>query len=854
MTRTRALHTLAAAAGVLALAATAQAQRVYWERPERLGVGERAALDLVFADTQPAGRIVPPRVDDVAVVGPPSEESNISIVNGRRSATTTLSYPVRASREGTFTVPSFEVDTTDGPQTVEALTFEVGAAAAPRGARSGSAADQLVDVRLTPSEMRPYAGQVIDLDVRVGLEAGRNGQVVGTPTWDGSALVAEPWSEGQPVAGPRGGSSVHFHTRAVVPAAGRTEIGPVRQDVQVETAGDRSDPFDGFDDAFDAFRKFGGANLFSSFFGHADTPVTVKSNSAQLDVQPLPQPAPAGFTGAIGHFAIDTTVAPEQPKTGEPITWTLTLKGAGNWPGGVELPARAVPADVRTLQPKQHKDFAEGALFEGAVSEDLVMVANRPGGYELAPVRFVYFDPDTGTYQTIEARPPALRVTGTPIEEPAKSAPAPAGAAAAASTAAAAAPPTSEAPSALLPRDPRHGAATGVAPLAMPAFAAIAALPCAALALYWLALALQRSRLRDPRRPQRGAYRQLAPAIARVRAAGTVQERLVALLAWQRTAALALGIDLAAPTATQISDPRWAAVWADSERALYGPAHALASGWCDRASMLCTRPRRPLFGPFRTRRLRRLVPKAAMAAGLIAVAVLPARGADPLDAYAAGDFAAARKDLLARTQEAPADWIARYNLGLSEAQSGDAPRALGETLAAFVHAPRDADVRWNMRAFAAAVPGAAAAAALAASPAAVLSPAGWQALLIIAAALVSTAAALRLRRHYRPGTGLRWPATAFALGGIAIGSAALLALHAYGPLADPRAAVVAGRAVLRSVPTDAEAAQQQRPIPAGSSGVAERSFLGWTKIQLRSGESGWVRSGDLVPLYAAPAS
>jgi hypothetical protein len=387
----------------------------------------------------------------------------------------------------------------------------------------------------------------------------------------------------------------------------------------------------------------------------------------------------------------------------------------------------------------------------------------------------------------------------------------------------------------------------------MPAFAAIATVPFALLALYWLALALQHRRLHDSRRPQHTALRHLATAVARVRAAGTVQERLIALLAWQRTAAIALGIDLAAPTAAQVSDPRWAAVWGESERALYGPEHALVPSWCDRASMLCTRPRRRLFAPLHSLRLRRLVPKAAMAAGLIALAVLPTHGADPLDAYAAGDFAAAKKDFLARTQQAPADWIARYNLGLTEAQSGDTARALGETLAAFVHAPRDADVRWNLHAFAAAVPGAAPAAGLATTPAATLSPAGWQGLLIIAAAVLCSGAALRLRRYYGRATRRRWPAVALSFGGIAVGAAALLALRAYGPLADPRGAVVAGQAVLRSVPTDAEA-PQQRPIPAGSSGVAERSFLGWTKIRFSSGESGWVRSGDLVPLYAAPST
>lgn len=857
MTRIRVVRTLLAAAfGVLGLAGAAQAQRVYWDAPGPLGAGQRAGLDLVFADTEPAGRIVPPRVDDLTIAGPPRRASNIAVINGRRSASVTLSYPIRADHAGRFTIPSFDVETTDGPQTVAALTVEVGAATVTGGAHGGAeTVDQIVDLRLTPSNMTPYAGQVVDMDLTVGLSAGRSGQVVGTPTWDKPGVLTESWSDGQAVSSQRG-SAVRFRTRAVAPEPGRMQIAPVRQELQIETGRAPADSFDGFGDAFGALRKFGGADLFDSFFARAQTAsVTAQSNAVQLDVQPLPQPPPAGFSGAVGQFTLESSLAPQQPKTGEPITWTLTLKGTGNWPGGVELPARAVPDDFRALQPKQHKDFADGALFSGGLSEDLVLVPNQPGDYRLDPVRFVYFDPETAQYQTIEARPPLLHITGAPIVAAPKSAPAPAAAVAGAPAAAPAL--ADAAHDTLLPRDPRRGAAAGFAPVAAPRLTHLAAVPFALLLLYWVALAVRRARLTDPRRPQREAFRQLAPAIGRVRAAGAGEERIAALLAWQRIAAAALAVERATPTAGQLPDHRWIDVWSGSERAIYGPARDLPAGWCEHAMALCTQTRRPRFNPLHALRVRHLVSKTAAAALLLALAGAPARAADPLDTYAKGDFAGARQMLFARTQAAPADWIARYDLGLAEAQVGDAPRALGETLAAFVHAPRDPDVRWNANAFAAAVPGFdRGAATLTAAPgiAAALSPAAWQWVLITAAIVCCGGAALMLRWRYGRAAGPRWTAVALlAVGGVG-GSAALLNLRAYGTLADPRAALVAGQPVLRSVPTDAEQAQQQRPIAAGTLLVAEQDFLGWVKVGLPSGESGWLRRGDLVPLYAAPSA
>ena len=117
-------------AGVLTLCATATAfaQDVSWTNPGPLGAGQRATLDLVFEGTRPSGAVRLPAIDGVSVVGSPSESSRISIVNGRRSDSVTLSYPVRAEREGRVEIPAFDVSTTDGQYTVPALSIDVGAA------------------------------------------------------------------------------------------------------------------------------------------------------------------------------------------------------------------------------------------------------------------------------------------------------------------------------------------------------------------------------------------------------------------------------------------------------------------------------------------------------------------------------------------------------------------------------------------------------------------------------------------------------------------------------------------------------------------------------------------------------
>ncbi|MGH7787144.1 MAG: hypothetical protein ACRERC_09790, partial [Candidatus Binatia bacterium] len=375
------------------------------------------------------------------------------------------------------------------------------------------------------------------------------------------------------------------------------------------------------------------------------------------------------------------------------------------------------------------------------------------------------------------------------------------------------------------------------------------------LAAYWLALAVRRARQRDPRRARRLALKLLRSLVEQAHSAATAEARVTALLAWQQAAAIALGIDLAAPTAGQlrsVGGEDWVEVWAGSERGLYGRGHALPSGWAAHALALCTRRRRLRLNPPRAVRTQQLFPKAATAALLLACLAGRA-GADGLEQYGAGDFAGARAEFLAAAQAQPSDWIARYNLGLAEAQQGHDGRALGQTLAAFAHAPSSPAVGWNAQAFAARLPGldGRVAAVLASDFVAALPPAGWQALLVLGALLLCGGAAGGLQRRYTDRRAGVW-AVALIGAGVLCTVAATIALQRYGTLADPNAALVAQTTVLRSVPTDAEAPAQQRPLAAGALVIAQRDFLGWVQIALPSGESGWLRDADLVPLYGAP--
>jgi hypothetical protein len=850
-----AFHSRRRAGGALLLAlllvcaaGAASAQQVYWSAPETIDAGQRSSIDLVFVDGEPSGPVALPAIEGLKLLGDPSQATSLAILNGQRSASTTLSYPVRAERSGTLHLPQLQVPTSAGTATVDSIDIEVQRAALHDRDGSTTALDDAAQARLTPSTMTPWAGQVFDLDFSLSLTGNRRGEVLGTPTWTANPPSAEPWGEGQAVR-TGSGSAVRFRTRVAAPSqAGRITIAPAAQDVRIET-GRSADPFGGRD-PFAAMRRFGGADLIDSFFSRPQmAELAAESNAVQLDVRPLPAGAPADFSGAVGEFTLETTLSPEAPKTGEPVTWTLTLKGTGNWPS-VVLPARAVPADLRTLQPKQRRAFADGARFAGTLSEDLVLVPSQPGDLTLAPVRFTFFSPISGRYETAEARPPVLHISGAPLPQQA-AVPAPVAAADSASA---------PIPAALTPLS---GHAHGRTPLSARALTVAAAAPFALLFVGWMGVLIARAWRADPRRAARRQQRAVRIALDAVRRAPDVGQRITALFGWQRAAAQALGLDLAVPTAAQLrqlEDPRWAAVWADCERALYREDHLLAPGWCDGAAALSfpsaehkdsRQPSRAILAapPARLRFLRRALVKAAPAALVLVLLSVPAH-AQWTDVVHGG---ATTADGLEIPPDPPFskggnDWIARYNLGLAAAAKGRSGHALAETVAAFAQAPRQVPVRVALSERAAALPGADAIVhtlAQGAQPANWLAVWQWQ-LALLAGCMVG-AAAIGLSLLQRPRV-----ACAAALLGVITAAGAGLALHQFGGLADPQAALVAQDVALRALPTDAAPADDAPRLPAGTLVRAEKEFLGWTAVRLADGGRGWLRRGELVEIYSAP--
>lgn len=830
----RRLVRLLVLASLLSCAAFLRAQSVRWE-PDggSLALGQTSRLQLIFEGCAPKGRPSLPTVDGLQLqhLG---QSSQTSIVNNVVSRSETLGYAVRPTSRNDVVIPEFSVETDKGKLTVPSVRFSIGAATV---GNEGSL-ESISNSKFTVPES-VWAGEVFPIEYALNVRE-RNvpnpQHLLGSLLdWKPAPLAIEDWTK------PAGRESVVngeqfitvFQTsRGTIAKPGTVTLNEGTQLINIAKGVD-----------------FFGQMMMDQF--------AITSNRPTINVRPLPGNAPASFNGAVGQFTLKSNVVPATAGVGEPITWTLTLNGSGNWPDIPGLPARQVSKDFRTVQPQAKRTPKEGKLFDATLVEDVVLIPTKPGSYALGPITWSYFDPAKGEYRIITTERTTITVTA-PAAAPAT----PSEAAAAQSTAgagaeksAAAAKPRS------IPRDPITSEKICPVPLDARSLGLGLLVPVIALVLFWLWLALRRARETDPLRARREARERIVETLAALRSTSD-RERIVVLLQnWQHDSAILWQLPHAvpAPASFPAEAKVWSGLWSESDRTLYRPGTPLPADWINRAeAALAAQPVRA-FSVFQLFHPRNLFPFAAMLCLGLAFAPAQTRADEASQAYWKADFTGAEKSWREQAAAEPTRFSAHYNLSLALAQQDRWSEAAAHAAAAFAQQPREPAVYWNLGFLserAGFAPSVFTGFAKSHPPHVVarqLSPTHWQYALIGSVAIICLAGALLLLRLYAPEhTWLKATGISLLSLGIVLAALSLLSLRVYSPINDARAAIVWRTTILRSIPTEADSNQKTSPLAAGAVAIIDRGFLPndlWVRLSFPNGQTGWVRKEDLVSIW-----
>jgi hypothetical protein len=136
----------------------------------------------------------------------------------------------------------------------------------------------------------------------------------------------------------------------------------------------------------------------------------LSTNPVQIEVQPLPDNAPAEFNGAVGRFEMQAVLDRASATLGEPITLRLTVTGSGNFEQ-LAPPELPTPAGWRVYQNRATQSTGvTGGLLVGEKTFEWLIVPNETGTQNLPEVSLTFFDPETLTYRSVSTSPVTLEI------------------------------------------------------------------------------------------------------------------------------------------------------------------------------------------------------------------------------------------------------------------------------------------------------------------------------------------------------------------------------------------------------------------------------------------------------------
>lgn len=161
----------------------------------------------------------------------------------------------------------------------------------------------------------------------------------------------------------------------------------------------------GFKDVWlDANKLYVATNLnpFERFMGQGNKfePIKIRAADKLINVKELP-PTTLPNAKSVGKFTLNASLTKDKVKTGEPLELKVTVKGNGNI---TLVPPPGVTAD-KTFQAYDVASSysiskTENSLM-GTKEFQYVYVPSEPGGFNLGPIRFYYFNPVEKKYDSL---------------------------------------------------------------------------------------------------------------------------------------------------------------------------------------------------------------------------------------------------------------------------------------------------------------------------------------------------------------------------------------------------------------------------------------------------------------------
>lgn len=379
--------------------------------PRTVTAGQRFSITVTV--NNPDGRVADfkgPTLVGCSFLGGPgvSSSSYTSIINGRMQSSKSTGYTFQylAEKEGTVNVPSVEVKVDGKSYSTSPTQFTVMGGGQPSPSQGGQGSQgqpqqrqrQSGDfqigakdlfIRIALSQQSVYESQAVECDIKLYSSNGQVNSIVAAsvPTFDGCLIE----NIGMP-------SNIDWHSETV---DGRQYYAATiyRALLYPQRSGDIT--LKGGEYNVSVYRQVMVQDFFFQRPEMQEKNVTLKPTGAVLHVKALPEPRPAGFSGAVGQFSASARLVGSTFKTNEASSLIFTIEGTGNIKFLTE-PKIDFPSEFEVYDPHvETSAHVSGRNMTGSQTIEYTFVPQSVGKFAIGRYDFIYFNPANGQYVTV---------------------------------------------------------------------------------------------------------------------------------------------------------------------------------------------------------------------------------------------------------------------------------------------------------------------------------------------------------------------------------------------------------------------------------------------------------------------
>ena len=369
----------------------------------------------------------PEFVDFDYIAGPyTSQSSSTSFVNGKRTSSFTLTYTYTLipNKEGTFTLPpaTIKVDgeqyTSNGvritvlppdqPSNVSTASQQSNANASIQPREATNANAENIFMRTLVSKTKVHEQEVILLTYKLyfaGVDVAQFTNNTRLPEFKGflkqELEIGEIQTELEHYNGRNYQTAVIYRTLLFPQRSGDIVIDPAQ-----------------FEAVLRVQNRAQVRSIFDDFFNSYTTVAKpLVAPSVTIHVSELPAGKPAGFSGGVGQFAINSRISNTDLQANEAVTLTLTIQGTGNMKL-LKTPAVDWPEGFEVYDPKVTNNFKNSLSgVSGTKTIEYLAIPRAGGTYTIPAVQFAYYDTQADTYKTLSTPEYTLNIARSANEE-----------------------------------------------------------------------------------------------------------------------------------------------------------------------------------------------------------------------------------------------------------------------------------------------------------------------------------------------------------------------------------------------------------------------------------------------------